>query len=360
MNYYFNAEATYELKLNSIFLCGCKYNSVDFDDKRKALKCFIENQYKDRSTRVIILEECCNFLLNKSRRDGVLYYNDVELLNLFEIELLASLYANKIYILHETISTAAELGLFAGCQILRPKICLIVPEQSWKKVMPTFIRWAFYMEGACLLEQPIKFKAKLKGDKTYFPPLSASDSADFVNNLNSNLSKIRNPLYTGISKPKYNRFSDTSQNNVEYILTDKLEFHIGVDALKVQLLSMFLKKEIKTELRKAKRLINHVNYLKTQYAQLLFDAVKSVEGENCKNIPPRYFIKGIDNCDLPKAIGFFLFWLKATNLIDFKPTSDNANCSFTIKCDLLHLDQNELSNIIVEGPTEFGKKFGKK
>lgn len=354
----FNNEITYELKLNTIFLCGCKFDNNNPADKRIVLKKHIESkeERKEFLIRVIVLEEHFKFI-EKVRQNHILYYKDIDLLNLFEVELLASLYASKIYILHETISTAAELGLFAGFPILQPKISLIIPKQHKDDVMTTFIHWAFYKKERRLLATPIEFTAELGNDKmTFFPDAKSSTCKIFLEQLDRDLSTLKNPRYTGIIKPKYNKISNRT-DNVECIITDKLDFYIGIDAFKIQLLSMFVDSDIKRELRKAKPLLGHVNYIKKIYIQLLSNAFLSLNGDSGKNLMPHCIIKGINNCSIDQAIGFLIFWLKAIQLIKVSPDGNNGNVVFTIKCDLLHFDQQELSKIIVKGSTVYGKRF---
>lgn len=91
----------------------------------------------------IILEENFQFA---STSKQYLSYDDIYLSGLAQIEQLASLYASKIIIIHETISTAAELGMFAIDPILAQKICLLVPDKVSieEEKISGFIRLAFF------------------------------------------------------------------------------------------------------------------------------------------------------------------------------------------------------------------------
>ena len=80
------------------FLCGNKYNPDYNNDKREILKNYIDsidNNY------ALILEKLFEIEEYKS-----LGFKDLE-----EVELMASHYARSIIILHETVSTAAEIAV---------------------------------------------------------------------------------------------------------------------------------------------------------------------------------------------------------------------------------------------------------
>lgn len=65
--------------------------------------------------------------------------------NLSEVESLAALYADKIIIIHETLSTAAEIGMFAGNKSLTSKICILFQMifQSKKIRYQHLLNWLF-------------------------------------------------------------------------------------------------------------------------------------------------------------------------------------------------------------------------
>ena len=106
-----------------VFLCGNKFVGQEKNDKRSILKKYIEENAADFYS--IILEE--NFMF-KNATKSYLSYDNIFLKNLFQVEQLASIFADKIIIVHETLSTAAELGMFAHDADMMKKICLLVPD----------------------------------------------------------------------------------------------------------------------------------------------------------------------------------------------------------------------------------------
>lgn len=136
---------SYDDPLNIVFLCGSHYSKKSKHDKRNILKEHIDGSTSN--LHAIILEENFQFA---STSKQYLSYDDIYLSGLAQIEQLASLYASKIIIIHETISTAAELGMFAIDPILAQKICLLVPDKVSieEEKISGFIRLAFFQEKA--------------------------------------------------------------------------------------------------------------------------------------------------------------------------------------------------------------------
>ncbi len=137
MKVFFNRFATINNPLRIFFLCGSNYNNntikvdlngrkYEIDDKRKVLQKFLEETYKDKNFRSIILED--NFMFSdKSRRH--LNYNHINLKSLKSIELLTSLYSDYVVIIHESFSTAAEIGMFSTSEFINSKLMILTPNE---------------------------------------------------------------------------------------------------------------------------------------------------------------------------------------------------------------------------------------
>ena len=106
-----------------VFLCGSKYSPNNAKDKRIVLKKYIENNFSN--ARAIILEE--HFVFRNGNKK-YLAYDDIYLKGLAQVEELASLFASRVLIIHESISTAAEIGMFASNIETSGKVCLLVPD----------------------------------------------------------------------------------------------------------------------------------------------------------------------------------------------------------------------------------------
>lgn len=137
MKVFFNRSVTINNPLRIFFLCGSHYNNntikvklngneYEIEDKRKVLQKFLEETYKDKNFRSIILED--NFMFSdKSRRH--LNYNHINLKSLKSIELLTSLYSDYVFIVHESFSTAAEIGMFSTSEFINSKLMILAPNQ---------------------------------------------------------------------------------------------------------------------------------------------------------------------------------------------------------------------------------------
>lgn len=125
-NIYFNLEnnITIDKAMRIFFLCGSYFQEKgDIKDKRKVLQEYLDNL--EGISKSIILEKAFMFSSDKRK----LNYNDMQLKSLKDIELLTSLLSDKIFLLHESISTATEIGLFSQKQELLNKMLILVPDK---------------------------------------------------------------------------------------------------------------------------------------------------------------------------------------------------------------------------------------
>ena len=120
----FNDRVSFTDPFRVVFLCGSKFNRYNDTDKRIIIENYILSHYSNIS--VIILEE--NFIFKESNLT-YLSYDEICMKNLLQIELLVSLYASKIILIHESHSTAAEIGAFSSKKELLPRIAIIAPDK---------------------------------------------------------------------------------------------------------------------------------------------------------------------------------------------------------------------------------------
>ncbi|MCC9622284.1 hypothetical protein LPB41_11320 [Thalassospira sp. MA62] len=134
MDIYFNKNIVIKNPLRILFLCGSHFNEKEVivklngsnfkvKDKRKILKEFIADVSATQHIKTIILEE--NFMFNEKGKR--LRYNDIDLKSLKSIELLTSFLSDYVLILHESYSTAAEIGIFSSSSILNNKLIVFSP-----------------------------------------------------------------------------------------------------------------------------------------------------------------------------------------------------------------------------------------
>ena len=123
-----------------IFLCGSHYGHNDANDKRNVLRKFLKEE--NRSYRPIILED--NFIFSKNST-RVLAYDDIHMKDLYQVEMVMNYLADNNIIIHESISTGAETGLFLSEPNAIRKTCLLIPDEMAveESKIGAFIRLAF-------------------------------------------------------------------------------------------------------------------------------------------------------------------------------------------------------------------------
>lgn len=133
-----------EQKINNeykyIFLCGTHYENKNKKDKRNILREFLNNKCKEY--RTIILED--NFIFKKDN-SRYLVYDDIHMKDLYQVEMLTNYLSDNNIIIHESISTGAETGLFLSEDSSIRKTCLLVPDEMAieENKIGQFIKLAF-------------------------------------------------------------------------------------------------------------------------------------------------------------------------------------------------------------------------
>ena len=154
--YTFSDISSFSNPIKIIFLCGSKYIK-EKENKRIVLKKYLEE--KNKKNKVLILEE--NFTFRKKDRD-LFSYGQIGLKNLHDVEKLTALLADKIFIIHESFSTAAEIGVFSTNENLYDKICIMAPDKYnfQEDVISAFLKLGFWKNEKPLLKPVIRFLFK--------------------------------------------------------------------------------------------------------------------------------------------------------------------------------------------------------
>ncbi|WP_316630399.1 hypothetical protein [uncultured Ruminococcus sp.] len=303
-----------------VFLCGNKYSNKA-NDKRNVLKNYIIKKHPEY--KVIILEE--NFFFRKTNQ-SYLSYDDVMLNNLKQIEQLASAMSDKVIIIHETISTAAELGMFMSGQMPASKICLLVPDSMSidEKKLSGFINYAFFRHNMesdriCRIKYyPDVLLSRKSKDTGYFLTFFHNDCIGA--NLGERIEKFLNRGQQSnntinIIRNKYDRPSDN--NNIEYWAGEEgkqLHIYVSAQAFKAQMCALFNIKSVMSELRKYIKLYKHVDWLAKQYDMILTNTISELSGINMDDYSTEIRIKGYDY-SLRDMTAFYLYMLQAASLI---------------------------------------------
>ena len=89
----------------------------------------------------------------------------------------------------------------------------------------------------------------------------------------------------------------------------KIEVYVGIDALKIQLLSMFLDNDIRRKLREELTISTHVSNLEKQYKELLMNSILMLENVDVDKKGFEVKIKDFDDIKIRQAIGLFLYFM---------------------------------------------------
>lgn len=361
----FKEKLNYQDPFNVVFLCGNQYSPESGRDKRIILKDFLLNS--GFNFQIVLLEE--NFVFAQNKK-GYLAYDKIFVRNLSEVENLAALYADKIIIIHETISTAAELGMFASNQLLTEKICVLFPDDISieEKKISTFIKLAFFNKLDFENKKPLTIKyypdveiyrssANKSEYHTFFyenkvGQILGRKILKFANRLDDDKSiEIKHTLY-GKADPNKNVIS-------YYVSKDNkvVNIFLHADILKAQLLSMFAVEIFRTEFRKEKTLSEHIGFFENEYKKILLNSICDIEGLATEGYTLNLEVVGIDSCKLRKAIGYFLYMLQAIGFIGLEQSSSDSenDCrKITIKQPLEKCIPQFRDYIHEKTTTEFG------
>lgn len=140
MKRYIFKEQEFSDEYRYIFLCGSHYIKNDEKDKRNVLRDFLKKN--NACYCPIILEDNFIFKKNKSR---FLLYDDIYMKDLYQVEMVMNYLADNNIIIHESISTGAETGLFLSEERALNKTCLLLSDEMAieENKLGQFIRLAF-------------------------------------------------------------------------------------------------------------------------------------------------------------------------------------------------------------------------
>ena len=125
MKRYIFKEQEFSNEYRYIFLCGSHYVRSNKKDKRNVLREFLKKENANYCP--IILED--NFMFrNKTSR--FLLYDDIYMKDLYQVEMVTNYLSDNNIIIHESISTGAETGLFLSEQSALSKTCLLLPDET--------------------------------------------------------------------------------------------------------------------------------------------------------------------------------------------------------------------------------------
>lgn len=346
----FKQKITISDPLRVFFLCGTKYRENDLNDKRNVLKSYLESISKNN--KVIILEE--HFIFGKTR-PRYLSYDDIFLNNLKDVEQLAGFYSDTIFIIHESISTAAELGMFASDKNSLKKICLITPDtlSVEEEKISSFIRLAFLntrSNGDKI--RNIHFYPKVEENivsetktdyYTYFPNNKISNN--LAANIRSFLDKDYDPdIEISFKKNRYNRRFE-GESTVSYFFDNSnLNVYISSKVIRVLLISIFNIPELRSDIRKSSSIKNTVTLLAASFKFIIMHSISHFEGKDLSSCNVNISLTE-SNLSFRQIIGYFLYLLQALGMINLPIM--NVSESVTINSTFKYYYKN-YENILEE------------
>jgi len=323
MENYIFSNSKIEKGFYSIFLCGVKYRK-NIDDKRFNLKQKLNSL--DVKNISIILEENFTFA---SKDNRFLSYDDIFMRNLKDIENLTAVFSDKVIIIHESISTAAELGMFAMNEWIAQKLCILIPDEYSveENKITSFLKLAFFRENNNI--DLIKFYPEVETWKISENKMDFRTK--FFNNkildnleqrLNDFLKKDRNEFITiNFRNAPYKNQIINDSTVVSYFLDkDIVNINVSVEIIRAHIISFFNIDSFRSEMRTIKSLYAHITYIEQFYNEILVNTIQELEGKHINGIS----VTCKENqLEFRKVIAYTLYLLQAMEMIDI--TKSNGN-----------------------------------
>lgn len=306
-------EVNIDSKKSIVFLCGTHYRERDIKDKRNVLKKFLNQEYPELN--VLILEE--HFVFGKRR--GYLSYDEIFMKNLNDIEEMTAAFSDGIIIIHDSISTGAELAAFASNDFLAEKICVLEPDSTGieERKISAFLELAYFGDDSKIERI------------TYYPEVYSFDISRGHVEKRTNFTKN---MITPILGAKIKKFVDRCNNGlsirfekmvcrkinhdrgaVSYTVDGgKLLVYVSGQVVLYQMMSLFTDSEVKKELREKRKLYQHVSYLHALYREVLCSTIQEKVVKDIKDVE---VIEKETNKEVRNVIAYSLYMLQALGVI---------------------------------------------
>lgn len=312
-------EITLTTKNNIIFLCGTKYRKKSKDDKRNVLQEYIESKFP--KIKVIILEE--HFVFGNAK--GYLSYNEIFMKNLCDIEELSAAFADEIIIIHDSISTGAELAAFASNFLLHSKMCVLEPDSTGveERKISAFLDLAFFNKDSdikrivyypevysyYISKEHIEKRTNFAGNR--ITTVLAGKIDKFLNECTREvIIKFEKNIYG-----KVNADPGTIAYGIE---KGKVDVNISGQILLYQIIAMVKLDHVKKELRKEKTLYQHIDFMHQEYKSIL---MQSIQDLTTKNIETIHIVIKENGSKSRSVVGYSMYMMQALDIIEIKKHS---------------------------------------
>lgn len=322
MEYMFVNKPEFAEPIRVLFLCGAKFNDVD-SDKRIILKKYLE---RDPRNKVILLEKYFDFILKKNNDKGLLSYYKADLFNLYNIESFAALVATNIIVIHETISTAGEIGVFGSNNELRDRIITLTPERFSveEEKLSNFLKLAFWNPRQKLINnQVIRFypatkRTMVSETHSFYETLFAKNELPKTIGLKIDSQLNKHPKSSvSILGSKINRFEK-----------DILSVWLSYASIKNYLLAILSISENRKQLRRCTKLYEIRNVLLREFSKAIRNAYFDANGTMPKTV--RIYIDHQPDYNFTDVLNFMIYFWHACDIMTIKCTErDSISVSFS-------------------------------
>ncbi len=313
------------------FLCGNKYKKNCIFDKRNVLKTYIDNK---ENNYALILER-----LFKLENYSEMGFGDLE-----EVELMASNYARSIIIIHETVSTAAEISLFGSKKNLKNKILVLYasPEVVQTDSLGTFLKEAFLKDGkvksnSCDFDRKL-YKVKYK-DIAFFNIYFKNNKIDDETSLILEKFWLNSSTKYDISFKKYNALR-TETNFYRIVKESKLiEIRLDYVLIMAFVISILINNQLMKGIREAEEIVTNICKI---VREILTNTISYREKLDLNSYI--ISIKTYDKFDINLPIRFCIYILLNSGLINIKDerieiTNDFKKSNLEYKYLLLKIEE---------------------
>lgn len=299
---------------NICFLCGTLYNRKN--DKRKYLREFLDNIC---NVQAVILEE--NFSFDE-KKEEMLHYNDAFLNNLYDVEILTSLFSNFIIVVHESLSTAAELGVFCSIEGNRNKVLTLTPHQDQvdEKYITGFLSLAFYNWKENLMEyqyfHPFTKENLISSRKKNIHTFFIDDKVDNYTKKIINKFIDKRIINEIDMKPIRSKFN-LNYKFFNFIVNDEAEevnYYVPHDIFLIHISSIL--NTYAEEIQKIIGIFEIINFVKTKYEILIKNTINYVCPVANAQYKFTFNSEYIKKEALNKTVAYCLFVLHAIDLIE--------------------------------------------
>ncbi len=322
MTYIFNKITNFHNPNPLFFLCGVKYNEKNPDDDKRVV---LKNHLKNKGYYSIILEE--NFIPGMNGQK--LGYKFIELKNLNDVETLACMIVDGIFIIHESHSTASEIALFSSNESVAKKVFVLVPDAEI--VEENHFSGFLYFGYKDIIKKPITFYPVIEryivGENnskilTYF---NKNEIGGYLSqSIDNYIHKISCTQNLNIVKKGYN---NRNSSIVYYFSSDsEIVASINVQVLKFYILALFNISDFRSEFKDTTKFFEAVSICEKWFKMVLISTIQANEKSSIMEYNFRFEILNCVNSrlNLRKAISFTFYAFHAIGWISIEPTEDRG------------------------------------